>query len=227
MMPKAEPNRYAGTWQVVIRHPKQICYGGLDITKDNRDNANQGVGFISRRGCKKETQPLLYGIALGVGSNFRMQPYVTPSPVYVGEPIQLNAVLTEAALPITGATVTVRAESPTGVISDHVLKDDGAHGDSDPDDGEYGKLFTATSVDGVYHFTFRAEGRSREGRTVVREAIRDKEVLRKGPPPGGNGNDRPGNDLPNDGKGDECCEKLLDSLRAQTDLQRKILHDRG
>jgi hypothetical protein len=82
-------------------------------------------------------------------------------------------------------------------------------------------------VDGVYHFTFRAEGRSREGRTVVREAIRDKEVLRKGPPPGGNGNDRPGNDLPNDGKGDECCEKLLESLREQTELLRRIAQERG
>ncbi len=229
-MPKAEPNRYAGTWQVVIQHPKQICYGELEIRKNPREDANQaiqGVGFISRRGCKKETNPLLYGIAIGVGSNFRMQPYVTPSPVYVGEPIQLSAVLSEAGLPIIGATVTVRAESPTGVISDHVLKDDGAHGDSDPDDGEYGKLFTATPVDGVYHFTFRAEGRSREGKRVVREAIRDKEVLRKGPPPGGNGNGRPGNDLPNDGKGDECCEKLLDSLREQTELLRKIVHERG
>ena len=229
-MPKAEPNRYAGTWQVVIQHPKQICYGWLEIRKTPSDDDNQaiqGVGFISHRRCKKETQPLLYGIAIGVGSNFRMQPYVTPSPVYVGEPIQLSAVLTEAGLPITGATVTVRAESPTGVISDHVLKDDGAHGDSDPDDGEYGKLFTATSVDGVYHFTFRAEGRSREGRTVVREAIRDKEVLRKGPPPGGNGNGRPGNDFPNDGKGDECCEKLLESLREQTELLRKIAQERG
>lgn len=232
-MPKAEPNRYAGTWQVVIQHPKQICYGELEIRKNPREDAKQaiqGMGFISRRGCKKETKPLLYGIAIGVGSNFRMQPYVTPSPVYVGEPIQLSAVLSEAGLPIIGATVTVRAESPTGVISDHVLKDDGAHGDSDPDDGEYGKLFTATPVDGVYHFTFRAEGRSREGKTVVREAIRDKEVLRKGLPPGGNGPDgsgRPGGDSPNGGTGDACCEKLLDSLREQTELLRQIAYERN
>ena len=237
-MPWTEPKRYAGTWKVIIEHPGVVCRGGLQAGA----NPDVPVGFVSRRGCKEVKVPLLYGIAIGVGSNFRMQPFVTPGPVYVGDPILLTAVVTEAGLPVTGGTVTVKYETPTGATGMATLKDDGAHNDGDPDNGEYARMFTSTMVDGVYHFTFRAEGKSRDGKTIVREAVRDKEVLRKGRPPGDggpNGSDGPGGKHPGDGGHagdggrpgddgrDECCEKLLRVLREQTAMLKKVLDDKG
>jgi hypothetical protein len=224
-MPWNEPKRYAGTWKVVIEHPKVICRGGIEMEK-GRD---QSIGFVSRRGCKEVLTPLLYGIAIGVGSNFRMQPFVTPGPVYVGDPVLLTAMVSEAGLPVTGGKVTVVAEAPTGAISNLTLKDDGAHNDGDPDNGEYARMFTSTTVDGVYHFTFRAEGLSRDGQLVVREAARDKEVLKKGVPPGGHdpdGNDGPGGGRP-DGGDRDCCERLLRAIHEQSALLKKALDQRG
>lgn len=215
-MPFKEPDRYAGTWKVVIRHPGIVCSGGLEQGKPGQDLP---LGFVSRRGCKEVKKALLYGIAIGVGSNFRMQPYVTPGPVYVGEPILLTAVLSEAGLPVTGGTVTVAYETPAGATGTITLRDDGAHNDGDPDNGEYARLFTSTPVDGVYHFAFHAVGKSRDGKDVVREAVRDKEVLKKGTPPGTHGN--PGDGRPGGGD-DECCKRLLTLVREQTALLEQI-----
>jgi hypothetical protein len=39
---------------------------------------------------------------------------VTPGPVNVGDPILLTGVVTEAGLPVTGCTVTVKAVSRDG-----------------------------------------------------------------------------------------------------------------
>jgi len=126
--------------------------------------------------CQTYRKPVDYGIAIGVGSTFRMQPYVTPAPVHVGEPILLTAVVTEAGLPVTRCTVTVKAVAPSGATRNLTLFDDDAHEDADCDDGEYARRFTKTAEAGTYEFTFRAVGMSRDGEPVVREAVRAKYV---------------------------------------------------
>ena len=68
-----------------------------------------------------------YGYAIGVGSNFRLQAYLSGGSVKVGQPIRLTGVPTEAGLPVKGCTVTVDAVSPSGQTwTNIVLKDDGA-----------------------------------------------------------------------------------------------------
>jgi hypothetical protein len=141
--------------------------------------------------------PTRFGIAIGAGSNYRMQPYVTPGPVRIGDPILLSAVVTEAGLRMPGCTVTVHTVSPSGVPWDITLRDDGAHQDGDAGDGEYAASFTHTDEGGSYSFAFRSVGMTRDGEPVVREAVIGKYVegrLPLDPTP-----------VPND----KCCERMI------------------
>src|SRR5438034_11257525 len=128
-MPAKEPGRYAGRWKVVVQHRGMICRG-------HPDPESKQPGFLPRD-CGGTKDPQLCGIAIGVGSNFRMFPFVTPCPVYVGDSILLTALVSEAGLPVTGCSVTVEATSPGGSVWNLTLSDDGMHLDGGPDDGEY------------------------------------------------------------------------------------------
>jgi hypothetical protein len=196
-VPGLQPERYAGTWKVVIHHDGRVCVGDFDL-KENKPQP----GFLPSK-CRPSRTPVRYGISIAAGSNFRLQAFVTPGPVYVGDPILLTGVVAEAGLPVTGCKVTVVAKSPSGVIWPTVkLYDDGAHNDTDKDDGEYANTFTHTFEGGTYTFTFRAEGKSHDAEPVVRELQRFKMVTPKyqGPP---------------EGHGDDCCRKLLKALGGQ------------
>ena len=222
-MPLKEPDRYAGTWKVVVVHDGRVCRGSPNLhTKE--------PGFLPRDCAKDVKTPVLYGIAIGVGSDFRMFPFVTPAPVYTGDPILLTALVSEAGLAVTGCTVTVDATVPGGSTTQFKLFDDGAHSDGSANDGEYAKSFTQTFAPGIYHFKFRAVGMNRDGQQVAREAVRDKPVLERGrPDPGNPGNGDPGGDgRPGDGgqpPQEECCDKLLRQLREQNALLRKLVSD--
>jgi hypothetical protein len=223
-MPANQPDRYAGTWAVVVVHDGRICLGPPEPGKDE-------TGFLPARCQPGAETPLLYGIAVGVGSDFRMYPFLTPSPVYVGDPILLTALVSEAGLAVIGCTTTVDATLPDGSTIQVRLYDDGAHSDGAADDGEYAASFTHTFSPGIYHFKFRAVGFSRDGRQVVREAVRDKPVLERGrADPGNPGNGHSdGTGRPSDGGGpppqQECCDQLLLQLREQNALLRRLTGD--
>jgi hypothetical protein len=174
MMPMGEPDRYAGRWRVQVKHPGEVCSG------DSRTDERRKWGFVSSN-CSPYGKSLDYGIAIGVGSNFRMQPFVTPGVVHVGEPILVTAVIAEAGLPVTDCSVTVEARSPSGSIWNLTLLDDGAHDDNDANDGEYARRFLHTAEGGSYEFTFRADSiRTRPdttAETVHREAVLAKYVV--------------------------------------------------
>jgi hypothetical protein len=208
-LPLNEPHRYAGRWKVLIEHPGRVCFG-IPPKKSRKR------GFLPEK-CRQHKQPILYGIAIGVGSNFRMIPYVTPAPVYVGDPILLTAVVTEAGLAVTGCVVTVEATAPDGSTEILQLVDDGQHADGEAADGEYASYYRHTYNDGTYHFAFKATGTSRDGEPAVREAVRDKPVLRRELEDPGRA-DR-------DGRRDaaECCEELKKAIHEQTDLLREVL----
>jgi hypothetical protein len=221
-MPPNEPEQYVGTWKVVVVHDGRVCKGPPNLhTKE--------PGYLPRD-CKTEMKtPILYGVAIGVGSDFRMFPFVTPAPVYTGDPILLTALVSEAGLPVTGCTVSVDAVLPGGSTTSFKLLDDGAHGDGAANDGEYAKPFTQTFAPGIYHFTFRTVGMNRDGQQVVREVVRDKPVLERGradpgnPRNGGPGHGRPGDGGPPPQR--ECCDKLLAQIDEQNQLLRRLLAD--
>jgi hypothetical protein len=213
-MPQKEPDRYAGRWTVVVTHHGEVCFGipgenqHIDLLTaseiETEDLPHWKRGFVSFK-CEKYTEPVDYSIAVGVGSNFRMQPYTTPGIVHIGDPILLTAVITEAGLPVNGCTVTVKVISPSGNEWNLILKDDGAHDDGDPNNGEYARKFTQTFEGGTYLFTFRATGKSRDGEPVTREAVRAKYVegdIPIKPDPG-----KPGSDVKN------CCQRLIRLLQ--------------
>jgi hypothetical protein len=137
--------------------------------------------------------------------------------VYVGDPILLTAVITEAGLPVTGCVVHVTATSPTNDVWNMTLLDDGQHSDGGPNDGEYADNFRHAYEAGTYHFVFHATGYSRDGQPVVREAMRDKVVQDKPTTTGGGGGD---------GGDKDCCEKLLRAVNLQTKLLEDILKRR-
>jgi hypothetical protein len=187
-LPAKEPTRYAGRWRVIVAHDGYTCQGWV--------GQESGPGFLPKK-CRKEKNPVDYGIAIGAGSNLRMQPWVDPSTTFVGQDFRLNATLAEAGLPVLGATVKVEVKAPGGHTWTVKLDDDGASGDGAANDGDYGGRFSQTYQPGNYQLTFVAEGMIR-GLAWRREAHRTKPVFSKRNPPK---DDNPG------GK-DECCLRL-------------------
>lgn len=183
-----EPKRYVGRWKVIVVHSGYTCKG--KVGKDS------GPGFLPKK-CRNENGPVDYGIAIGAGSNLRMQPWVDPATTYVGQDFRLNATVAEAGLPVLGAKVRVEVMGPGGQTWTVKLGDDGASGDSAADDGDYGGRFSQTYQPGNYQLTFVAEGMIR-GLLWRREAHRTKPVFSKRKPPR---DDNPG------GK-DDWCRRL-------------------
>ncbi len=220
--PNKEPDRYVGLWTVWVHHDGYACSGEIG----GKEGGGSDNGFLPGR-CFKLKDPVDYGIAIGAGSNLRLQPYVDPATKYVGDPIRLNAVLSEADLPVKGATVKVRVEAPNGQLSILTLVDDGAHQDGQADDGDYGGTFTQTWIAGNYQLTFIADG-MQGSHPFHREVHRTKPVLDPRRPPGGGDGDgkeegggggRPG--------GDDCCKALIRALRRQELLLAAIAKQRG
>lgn len=207
-VPQGKPERYAGRWKIVVSHEGRICQGDPEgeaypaedtiglashapieeegSEEDGEEPTPWGRGYLPEK-CRDTDDPVDYGVAIGVGSNFRMQPFLTPDTVHVGEPIHLSATVSEAGLPVEGCDVTVEARSPSGREWTLDLEDDGDHGDGDADDGEYAREFRQTAEAGGYEFTFRTVGESRDGEPVTREAVRAKYVQGRTPDDGGGG----------------------------------------
>jgi hypothetical protein len=204
-MPPLEPDRYGGTWNVVVQHNKMACRGNPQAKEGAR------LGYLPEECRPGYRNPVQFGIAIAVGSNFRMQPYVTPQKVYIGDPIWLDAVVSEAGLPVTGCAVSVDVLSPGGSQWQLTLSDDGAHNDGGPNDAEYAETFRFTSQPGTYDFLFRATGHSHAGEPVTREATRSKYVWPRDGSPG---------EPP---KTDPCCEKLLRLQAEEIDLLKRLL----
>lgn len=208
-LPVEDPGRFAGRWKLVVLHRGRVCYGR---PVDDKDDGDRELGFLPRE-CRETKAPVEYGYAIGVGSNFRLQAYVTPGSVKVGDPIRLTGVPTEAGLAVTGCTVTVDVTAPNGqALPGLVLRDDGVHQDGDPDDGEYAWVFP-TNMAGSYTFRFRATGQTRDGELVNREATRSKYVE-------GYVTDPPHGDP---GGRDDCCERLVTQLERQYKLLQRAL----
>ncbi len=204
VLPLGAPARYAGRWKLIVMHDGVVCRG-------NPSKDQQKLGFLPQE-CGPSRKPVEYGFAIGVGSNFRLQAYLTGGPVRVGEPIRLTGVPTEAGLPVTGCTVTVDAVDPSGQTwPTIVLRDDGAHDDGAAGDGEYARNFTQTAVAGTYTFTFRAHGVTRDGEPVNREAVRSKYVEGMVRPPTGD---------PGSGLDDKCCKRLIKLLERLVEERR-------
>jgi len=199
VLPWGDPDRYAGTWKLLVRHEGRMCRG--------RPVKGKKTGFVPEE-CRETKASLEYGFAIGVGSNFRLDAYVSPQQLKVGDPILLTAVPSEAGLPVAGCTVTVTAVAPNGQTwTGIVLRDDGLHQDGDKDDGEYALPFTHTAMPGSYTFTFRATGVTRDGEPVMREAVRSKYVdgWKRQPP------------------GDHPCHRLEVSVEKLRDLLEALL----
>jgi len=201
-MPQNEPDRYSGTWKVIIVHDRRACSSGEG---SHQSVANFDTGFgagFQPKHCKDNYDiPIMYGIAIGVGSNFNMMAFVTPGIVKMGEPILLTAMVSEFGLPVKGCNVNVEAKRPDGTITDHILFDDGNHQDDQANDATYAILYPHTYQQGTYTFTFTAAGRSRDNKPMQRKLVRSKYVEGREPLVPTN----PGSD---GGVKGDCCRAL-------------------
>jgi von Willebrand factor type A domain len=220
--PNKDPGRYVGRWTVWVEHAGYVCDGEVGSDKDKGHDKDSGHGFLPRK-CHGTKDPVDYGIAIGAGSNLRMQPYVEPGVKYVGDTIRLNAEVAEAGLPVKNANVKVQITAPNGQSYSVQLKDDGQNQDGQPHDGDYGGLFTQTYMAGNYQMTFTADG-VQGIRPYHREAHRTKAVLDPRRPPGGSDDGGGGSHGGGDGGGD-CCRKLLRALSRQERLLIALLKD--
>lgn len=180
-VPQSEPDRYGGRWVIEIGYPRSWGPGEtLEV-----GGHEQGPG----------KNAVIYGIAIGAGSNLRMQPQVTAGRVKLGDSIQIRTVLSEGGWPVPGGNIQVEVTSPSGAIAVMPLFDDGAHEDGAAADGEYAARYGSTAEGGSYVFTIRAEARSRDDEAVVRETTVAKYVegrLPLDPNPGMGPGSRPG-----------------------------------
>jgi hypothetical protein len=210
-LPGKDPKRYTGRWKVVVVHDGYVCMGPVGGTANEKDKGKKagkdgGAGFLPEK-CRKEKAPVDYGIAIGAGSNLRMQPWVDPATTYVGQDFRLNASVVEAGLPVTKANVRVVVETPGGQSYTLTLRDDGVSQDGQADDGDYGGRFSQTYQPGNYQLTFIAEGMIR-GLPWRREAHRTKPVFSKRKPPR---DDNPGDK-------DDWCRRLWILMGGLKDL---------
>lgn len=68
--------------------------------------------------------------------------------------------LIDVNIPVLNATVSADVNSPSGVITNVVLYDDGNHSDGSANDGTYANSFASTSQEGTYIFDVSAAGTS-------------------------------------------------------------------
>ncbi|TXH70315.1 MAG: choice-of-anchor D domain-containing protein [Thiothrix sp.] len=189
-LPAKEPERYAGQWILTVKHEGQWCFMEADpqsapwldhkrqVTQQTPQARQDALSFgFSSNKCKPIKDAILYGFVLGVGSNFRMAPFMDPAPVRVGQALRLNAVVTEFSLPVLGCEVSVDITAPDGSRFSIHLKDDGQNSDGLKDDGDYGGVFTHTYQEGMYSLIFRAQGISRDHEPVLREASLSKYIV--------------------------------------------------
>ncbi|MCF0075195.1 choice-of-anchor D domain-containing protein [Dyadobacter sp. CY261] len=183
LMPADKPEIYAGTWTVIVKHLGSACVANeaFVYSQKERDSIQQlekyyETGF-KPKSCKEEFGlNVLYGIAIGVNSEFSFIPFVTPGIVKTGEMIQLTASVEQFGGPVRNCQIKVVAQKPNGRTSVHYMADDGQHGDDQSNDGFYGLPFLGTDQSGTYTFTFTCYGQSRDGKPVQREAVRSKYV---------------------------------------------------
>ena len=201
IMPQGEPDRYSGTWKVILKHDRRACHT-KSLREINikelliaKDQAAFTFGFQPITCETGYKNPVLYGIAIGAGSNFRMVSNILPGITRVGEPIRLMVTVSEFGIGIGGCKITVKAQQPDKSITYHVMSPDSVSSST------YILTFLNTFSQGGYTFTFTCTGYSRDGRAVKREIVRSKYVQ--------------GIDVPNSngGKINECCKSNLRILR--------------
>lgn len=91
-----------------------------------------------------------------------------------GAPIVARLSMTDDSIGITKLAAEATVTDPIGQVRHFPLFDDGAHGDSSPNDGTYGAFVWATDRSGGYHLEVTANGnRPSDGSPIARQESAD------------------------------------------------------
>ncbi|MFW9995590.1 MAG: choice-of-anchor D domain-containing protein [Candidatus Odinarchaeota archaeon] len=170
-MPVGEPDRYAGSWKIVISHIGMVAPGTALLAREKRSMAiayPSSYTFLAKN-YKKWDDPVNYSLTIGVKSNLRMTPAVSANILKMGDPIQLRVAITEVGLPISGWSITAKIVSPSGKIWRVPLQETG--------NLDYSGQFIHTNEAGSYSLTYYASGRSLDGQQIIqREQFQAKYI---------------------------------------------------
>ncbi|NOZ58211.1 MAG: hypothetical protein GXO66_01325 [Euryarchaeota archaeon] len=114
-------------------------------------------------------------------TTLRAELYVNSSSLIQGEAIKMVVAVSNGNTPVAGATVTAQITKPNGDVVRIPLYDDGTHGDSSANDGNYTGIFSDTALAGVYKIKSTATG-SYAGSRFTRESRVEVEVADVIPP---------------------------------------------
>ncbi len=98
--------------------------------------------------------------ALLKGSQIAMTVGFSSSNLHLNDSLLIEATVTNAGSPLTGATATAIVKLPDATASTITLFDDGTHGDVHSGDGIYSAAFAQTVQSGNYQVVFQVKGTS-------------------------------------------------------------------
>jgi len=159
---------YVGDWKLRVR---------LDAPKlDSLLTYHTTIKTTSTFNQTLATGRYRLSFAASVGSNYKLDANLAPGIVQVGEPIYVQANLTEGGWPAPKAQVHISVIRPDGTTEEHQLFDDGAHYDGSTGDAIFGGVYTNTIPGGIYRFDFRSVGQTERGESAIRVASRSQFV---------------------------------------------------
>ena len=159
--PRTQAETYAGLWNVYLKPIDERTIATMDK-------------YLSAYPSFGGNIPIAFMVS--VGSDYRLEAFLTPGEVLVGETVHVMARTTEAWWPIPGADVRVTVTRPDGSTVTEKLCDDGLHDDGAANDATFGMTFTSTTQKGYYDFFIRSNGTSERGENVVREMTLSKYI---------------------------------------------------
>jgi uncharacterized repeat protein (TIGR01451 family) len=83
--------------------------------------------------------------------------------IHAGETLRFLGTLNNSGAPVTGASVIARVALPDNTLRDVSLRDDGADGDANANDGVYTGALSDTAQPGTYRVAFNASRRTAPG----------------------------------------------------------------
>jgi len=86
-----------------------------------------------------------------------------------GAPIVVRFSLTDDSAGLVGGTGEATVTDPSGQVRHFALYDDGAHGDTSPNDGVYGAYVWATDLAGTYQLEVAVAGTRSDGKPIARQ----------------------------------------------------------
>ena len=142
-------------------------FGGMMAESYIVETPEVGEWILRVEAVDVPAEGLSYALVVSRDSPIAITPALDEGSYLVGQPVLTTVAVTNDGAPVTDATVSALASTPSGDVP-LSLHDDGFDGDAMAGDGVYSALLNDTSACGLYQFHLTATG---TGGSFVREAV--------------------------------------------------------